>query len=167
MTRGLPTLMQLLITDNYQEKLSVPGMGFSSLALADKSEGNRSAGVTHDHQKALNFPAWDGTLENDNAGIQLPFQPSFSAAQSDNLGVIQKQEQEPLEQLFPNGFSKRPDFGSHPQVQEEWQVLYDRLSSPYKLPLSKLEVLDVMAMVESLLKTLSHLGSCRSINLGW
>ncbi|EXB29454.1 Calmodulin-binding transcription activator 3 [Morus notabilis] len=148
MKRGLPTLMQLLITDNYQEKLSsVPGMGFSSLALADKSEGNRSAGVTHDHQKNLNFPAWDGTLENDNAGIQLPFQPSFSAAQSANLGVIQKQEQEPLEQLFPNGFSKRPDFGSHPQVQEEWQNLHTgaayNLTSRYHEEVNGVELLQI------------------------
>ena len=109
----LPTLMQLFVADNYQDKLpAIPGMDFSSLALADKSEANSSR-------------AWDDTLENVAAGVQLPLQPPFSAPQSDNLGVIQKQDQESLEQLFPNGFPKRQDSVSHPQGQEEWQVQND------------------------------------------
>lgn len=138
-TWGLRTSMQLLITDNYQEKLSsVPGMDFSTFAAADKREGNSSVGVTHDPQKSLNFPAWDGILENTTAGMQLPLQPSFSTPQSANLGVIQKQEQDPLEQLFPNGFSKRPEFGTHPQVQDEWQVQNNLTSYPNILLLSRL-----------------------------
>lgn len=110
--------MQLLITDDNQEKLSaIPGMDLSSGARAHKSEGNNSnARVPSHNQKNLELPAWDNTLGNNTAGIQLPFQPAFSATQSDDLGVIQKQEQEPPEQLFANGF------GKHPQVQEEWQV---------------------------------------------
>lgn len=99
------------MADNYQEKLpTIPGMDFSSLALADKSEENSRR-------------AWNDTLENVTSGVQSPFQPQFSAPQSDNLGVIEKQDQEPLEQLFPNGFSKRQGFVSHPQGRGEWQVL--------------------------------------------
>ena len=100
------------MADNYQEKLpNIPGMNFSSLALADKNEGNSSR-------------AWDDTLENVTAGVQLPFQPPFSAPQSGTLVVIQKQDHEPLEQLFPNGFSTRQELFSHPQGQGEWQVQF-------------------------------------------
>ncbi|XP_062099603.1 calmodulin-binding transcription activator 3 isoform X2 [Humulus lupulus] len=92
-------------SNNNQEKLSaIPGM-------------DSSAGVSSDHPKNLDFPAWDNTLGNNAASIHLPFQPAFSATQSNNLTAIQKQEQEPFEQLFTNGF------GKHPQIQEEWQTL--------------------------------------------
>lgn len=113
------------MTDNNQEKLrTIPGMDCSSGALAAKSEGNNgSAGVPLNH-KNLDFPAWGSALGNNTAGIQLPFQPTFSATQSENLGVIQKQEQEPLEQLLANGS------GKHPQVQEEWQVQNDLILLP-------------------------------------
>lgn len=135
-------------SSNYQEKVSsVPGMDFSTLAAADKREDNSSAGVTHDHQKSSNFPAWDGILENTTAGMQWPLQPSFSVPQSANLGVIQKQEQDPLEQLFPNGFSKRPEFGCHPQVQDEWQNSHTgttyNLTSRYHEEVNSVELLQI------------------------
>ncbi|KAM6563826.1 hypothetical protein CsatB_023824 [Cannabis sativa] len=91
-------------TDNNQEKLSaIPSM-------------DSSAGVSSGHSKNLDFPAWDNTLGNNAASIHLPFQQAFSSSQSNNLTVIQKQEQGPFEQLFSNGF------GKHPQIQEDWQA---------------------------------------------
>ncbi|PON86147.1 Notch [Trema orientale] len=120
-------------TNNNQEKLSaIPGVDFSSGALADKSEGNNSsAGVPSDHHKNLDFPAWDNSSGNNTASIELPFQPAFSVTRSDNLVVVQKQEQEPLEQLFTNGF------GKHPQVQAEWQASEGNSSRQPKWPVDQ------------------------------
>ncbi|KAL5556318.1 hypothetical protein UlMin_038554 [Ulmus minor] len=118
-------------SNTYQEKMpAVPGMDFGSLALADKGEGN-SAGVTYEHQKNLNFPLWD-----DAAGVQSSFQPSFSEIKPDSLGIIQKQEHESHDNLFPNGFGQQ-EFGSHIQFQKEWQISEANTSQSTEWPVNE------------------------------
>lgn len=114
---------KLLITDDYQEKLPVfSGVDFSSLCQTVKNEST-TIEATYDPRKNLDSPLWENSLVNNSAGTQsLPLQPSFSATPSDNLGIIQKQGQETAGQLLADGFSKRQEFGSHPQVQEDWKV---------------------------------------------
>lgn len=115
---------KLLKTDVYQEQLpAFSGVDFSSLPQTLKTEESKTIGATYDPGKNIDFPLWENSLVNASTGSQsLPLQPSFSAALSDNLGVSQKQGQEIASQLFADGFGKRQEYGSHPQVREEWKV---------------------------------------------
>lgn len=113
-----------MITDNYQEKLSaIPGVNFGSLTQAYKREDGNDAGVTYEPTKNLNSSLWEAALENSATGFQsLSFQPSFSATHSDTMGIISKQENGMLGDLFTDSFEKKQMCESKPRVQQGWQV---------------------------------------------
>ncbi|KAF3439335.1 hypothetical protein FNV43_RR17612 [Rhamnella rubrinervis] len=122
MNSGLPNpYYSMTFSNDYQEKLpAFPGVDFSSLPQTVKNEDGATIGATYEPQKNIDIPLWETSLVNNIAGSQsLPLQPSFSATPSDNIGIIQKQGQETSGQLFADGFGKRQEFGSHPQVQED------------------------------------------------
>ncbi|KAH7520590.1 hypothetical protein FEM48_Zijuj08G0161200 [Ziziphus jujuba var. spinosa] len=126
----------MMFSNDYQGKSSaIPGIDISSLPQTDINEGSKSVGVTYEPRKNLDFPLRKNILVNTSAGTQsLPLQPSLSAIQSENLGIVQKQEQENFGQLFSEGIGQRLEFGSQPQVQEEWQASGGHSSSLSKWP---------------------------------
>jgi hypothetical protein len=52
----------------------------------------------------------------------VPLQPPFLERQPDTIGVLGKQENQKLGQLFTSNFGERQEFGGRPQAQEEWKV---------------------------------------------
>lgn len=106
------------MTGDFQGKLSaISRVDFVSLTLADKVKDSNNPELKH-----LDFALWDDILGNGTSGGEaVPFQPSFPETQPDTIGVLPKQENQILGQLFTSNF-ERQEFGSHLQVQEEWQV---------------------------------------------
>ncbi|KAJ4715755.1 Calmodulin-binding transcription activator [Melia azedarach] len=115
-----------LLTNNYQGKFSpVTGADFISPAQADKSRVANDAGLTYEPQKNLDFQSWEDVLQNCAQGIgSQPF-PTFSSTQPENLGNLPKQGHEILGELFSNSFGERKEFGSHLEIQGEWQTSED------------------------------------------
>ncbi|KAK9904480.1 hypothetical protein M0R45_000703 [Rubus argutus] len=99
-------------SNDYQEKLStIPGVDFSELTQAYKTEDSIDAGDTYEPRKDREFALWDDA-ENSVTGIQsLSFQPSFSATHSDTIGNFPKQENEMLGHQLTDSFDKRLVYG--------------------------------------------------------
>jgi hypothetical protein len=73
--------------------------------------------------KDLDFASWEDVFENGTSGSQtVPLQPSFLEKQPNTIGVLGKEENQKLGQLFTTNFGDRQEFGGHPQVQEGWKV---------------------------------------------
>lgn len=120
-------------SNDYQGKLDIPGADFTSLAQESSSKDSNSVGISYELPKNLDFPSWEDVLENCNAGVQsMPSQTPFSSTRADTMGIIPKQENEILMQLLTDSFSRKQEFGSDPQGQDEWQT-----SEGYSAHLSK------------------------------
>ncbi|KAE7998072.1 hypothetical protein FH972_002650 [Carpinus fangiana] len=106
------------VPNDYQGKSSaISGVDFFSLTQADKAKESNNAGL-----KDLDFASWEDILKNATSGSQtVPLQPPFLERQPDTIGVLGKQENQKLGQLFTNNFGERQEFGGRPQAQEEWK----------------------------------------------
>ncbi|KAM5577233.1 hypothetical protein ABKV19_007867 [Rosa sericea] len=108
-------------SNDFQENLStIPGVDFSSLSQAYKTEDGIDAGDTYEPRKDREFALWDD-MENSATGIQS-FQPSLSATHSDTMGSFPKIET--LGHLHTDSFDKRLVYGieNRPKVQQNWQT---------------------------------------------
>ncbi|KAF5480859.1 hypothetical protein F2P56_001569 [Juglans regia] len=124
---------------DFQGKLSaISRVDFVSLTLADKVKDSNNPESKH-----LDFALWDDILGNGTSGGEaVPLQPSFPETQPDTIGVLSKQENQILGQLFTSNLEIQ-EFGSHLQVQEEWQT------SESKLPLDRVVQTELASEVTS------------------
>lgn len=118
-------------------------MDFVFLAQVDEVKDGNNTGL-----KNLDFVLWEDVLANGASdGQALEFQSSFLETQPHTIGILPKQENEILGQLFTSNF-ERQELGGHPKVQEGWQVEYISLAS------------STFTIAKILLNTSSWLFSC-------
>ncbi|XP_050205154.1 calmodulin-binding transcription activator 3 isoform X2 [Mercurialis annua] len=110
-----------LISSNYQEKLpAVRRREFVS--EVDKTEETNQAALAYQPQKHFDLPSREDVLENYAPGTETStFQHPFSS-QALPAGIIPKQEEEILRQLFTYNLDKKQEPWSHLPVQREWNT---------------------------------------------
>ncbi|XP_048232625.1 calmodulin-binding transcription activator 3 isoform X2 [Ricinus communis] len=112
----------VLFSSDYRgRKSAVPKREFVSPARVDKAEDTDGAGLAYQPQKYFDLPSWEDVLENCTPGTEsLNFQPPFTSL-ADTKGIIPKQEDEILRQLFTN-FGRKQEYGSHLPVHKDLQT---------------------------------------------
>ncbi|EEF31132.1 calmodulin-binding transcription activator (camta), plants, putative [Ricinus communis] len=108
----------VLFSSDYRgRKSAVPKREFVSPARVDKVEDTDGAGLAYQPQKYFDLPSWEDVLENCTPGTEsLNFQPPFTSL-ADTKGIIPKQEDEILRQLFTN-FDSTSDLTASFREQE-------------------------------------------------
>ncbi|KAB1210245.1 Calmodulin-binding transcription activator 3 [Morella rubra] len=111
------------LTDHYfpasssSKLLAIANLDFVFLTQVDEVKDGNNTGL-----KNLDFVLWEDVLENGASdGQALEFQSSFLETQPHTIGILPKQENEILGQLFTSNF-ERQELGGHPKVQEGWQT---------------------------------------------
>lgn len=112
--------------DDYQGKRqATTGLDFVSLAQENCGIDGNNPGFrsTFESQKHINLTSWEDVLEHCTIGFHdAPFQPSVSSTQSAHMGIISKQENVILGQLFTDKFNIKQEEVGESQRQDKWQV---------------------------------------------